>query len=389
MDESRHGATIISSILRQDRKVTSYKIALVRAINDVALAFPDLATTRQAVAIPLWMLAEWWIAYYWPFVGTDPIRQGPQAHSGEGRTNDMAFRPALTHLRQTWEETTATASLPAEGFIVRSELRVPRRFASTPSSVRTAYTQARTAITKTLEMPIRYAGPSSQQWSIFPKPCRFSAMPEHTVPVPGTDPTDVCVRIDGVLWHSFCQMTLWIEALCLHEWCLLSEAVQPRDGIDRGTIYRLLTARPDNRRPLTWERHQIDLLLLEGMTFTCPWTQKALTQHNLYDLDHLIPIAVYPTNELWNLIPSDPTFNQHTKRDRIPSAATLARAEPQIVLAYRQYDTTQHLHHALHEDVALRFSFPTPAAGRFPEMVTTAVLSFVEQLALARNSPRF
>jgi hypothetical protein len=64
-------------------------------------------------------------------------------------------------------------------------------------------------------------------------------------------------------------MTLWIEALCLHEWCRLSEAVQPRAGVDRGAIYRLLTARPDNRRPLTRERHQIDLLLPEGMTFTC------------------------------------------------------------------------------------------------------------------------
>ncbi len=94
MDENGCGATIISSILRHDRKVTSYKIALVRAINDVALSFPDLASPGQDVAIPLWMLAEWWIVYYWPFVGDDPIRQGPQAQTGSNVTNDMAFRPA-------------------------------------------------------------------------------------------------------------------------------------------------------------------------------------------------------------------------------------------------------------------------------------------------------
>ena len=45
------GSTI-SAILRHDSKVTSYKIALLRAINDVVLAFPDLASTEQAVAIP-------------------------------------------------------------------------------------------------------------------------------------------------------------------------------------------------------------------------------------------------------------------------------------------------------------------------------------------------
>ena len=53
MDENGRGATIISSILRHDRKVTSYKIALVRSINDVALSFPDFASPGQDVAIPL------------------------------------------------------------------------------------------------------------------------------------------------------------------------------------------------------------------------------------------------------------------------------------------------------------------------------------------------
>jgi hypothetical protein len=32
----------ISAILKHDRKVNSYKIALVRSINDVVLAFPDV-----------------------------------------------------------------------------------------------------------------------------------------------------------------------------------------------------------------------------------------------------------------------------------------------------------------------------------------------------------
>ena len=170
MDENGRGATIISSILRHDRKVTSYKIALVRAINDVALSFPDLASPGQDVAIPLWMLAEWWIAYYWPFVEKDPIRQGPQAQSGSNVTSDMAFRPALTSLRQAWESATSTISPSAEGFVVRSELRITRRHTAYPPTVLTAYTHALKAINKTLAMPIRYAGPASQQWSIFPKP---------------------------------------------------------------------------------------------------------------------------------------------------------------------------------------------------------------------------
>jgi hypothetical protein len=59
---------VISTILRYDRKVTTYKLALVRAINDVALSFPGLGDKGRDVAVPLPMLAEYWVAYYWPFV---------------------------------------------------------------------------------------------------------------------------------------------------------------------------------------------------------------------------------------------------------------------------------------------------------------------------------
>jgi hypothetical protein len=58
----------IATILRHDRKQNSYKLALIRAINDVGLSFPDAGTHGQPVAIPLRILAEYWIAYYWPFV---------------------------------------------------------------------------------------------------------------------------------------------------------------------------------------------------------------------------------------------------------------------------------------------------------------------------------
>jgi hypothetical protein len=69
--------------------------------------------------------------------------------------------------------------------------------------------------------------------------------------------------IQADLWQAFQKMSLWIEALCIHEWCLFSETVEQEDGqgADRGLIYRLLTDRPDNRRPLTWERNHVDVLL--------------------------------------------------------------------------------------------------------------------------------
>lgn len=91
-----HAGTIISTILKHDAKVTSYKIALLRAINDVVLSFPTMHQQEADVAIPLNMLAASWIGYYFPFMdATRPIRQGQK----QSVKNDVVFRPQLTRLR--------------------------------------------------------------------------------------------------------------------------------------------------------------------------------------------------------------------------------------------------------------------------------------------------
>ena len=69
------------------------------------------------------------------------------------------------------------------------------------------------------------------------------------------------------LWRGFQEMSLYVEALCIHEWSLFTERKNENSKYERGYIYRLLTERPDNRRPLTWERNQVDILLMENKEF--------------------------------------------------------------------------------------------------------------------------
>jgi hypothetical protein len=154
-------------------------------------------------------------------------------------------------------------------------------------------------------------------------------------------------------------------------------------------VYQLLTDRPDNRRPLTWERNQVDLLIMEGLEFRCPWTEKVIRKGGSYDLDHVVPIAVYPTNELWNLVPSDPTFNMHVKRSRLPGAERLARARPHLVVTFNHYSQTEALSRALHDDVAGRFAEARFSDLAFPEMVANSVVNLVTQIAESRNLAQF
>jgi hypothetical protein len=378
---------VISTILKHDSKVTSYKIALLRAINDVVLAFPDIRNLGCDVAIPLRVLAEFWLAYYWPFVDPDqPILQGPRSFRDGVMRNDMAFRAALSDFRRIWQNTWGGLSSPADGYTVINELRIPRRRVQYSDEILNAYDAALRHIARAIQMPIRHAGLG--EWTVFAKPQRFSRL-KDVVGIPGTQPHDVCLLINETLWQTFRELSLWVEALCIHEWSLFTERVEQPAGtiVDRGITYKLLTAHPDNRRPLTWERNHIDVLLMEGYEFVCPWTARRITDRAPYDLDHIVPVSVYPINELWNLVPADPDFNAHTKRDRLPSPKRLFEARPHLLLAYTNYGLSAPLAQAIQEDVAVRFVRIT---GRdFVLEVTDAVMDFVASLADTRNLAQF
>jgi hypothetical protein len=36
-----------------------------------------------------------------------------------------------------------------------------------------------------------------------------------------------------------------------------------------------------------------------------PWTGQLISGGKRYDLDHLVPLVLYPMNDLWNLVPPD------------------------------------------------------------------------------------
>jgi hypothetical protein len=376
-------AQAVSSILRFDKKVNSYKLALVRALNDVVLSYPNLSGGGFDVCVPLRKLAEYWLAYYWPFVDPqDPVMQGPRAMRGGVLGNDVSFRPALTNLRSAWKEHFGTAR-PSDGFLLVAELRVPRIAAGYPPHLQRAYRIALSAVTKALAQPIRYAGPGGETHGVFPSP-RPAADWLEAVVMPGTSPEESSVLVRANLWSAFRELSLWVEALCVHEWSIFTEGVVS-SGVDRGRAYFLLTSRPDNRRPLSWERNQVELLMLEGKTFVCPWTGKNLAVRS-YAIDHIIPVSVYPTNELWNLVPSDGYFNAHEKRARMPTSRRMESATLHLAQTYALYMGSQTLGQALSSDLQERFALTRIGNA---EDIAKAVADATLAIADARSVERF
>ena len=156
----------------------------------------------------------------------------------------------------------------------------------------------------------------------------------------------------------------------------------------RGKVFTLLTTRLKPRRSLDWERTQIDQLLANKFEFTCPWSGKIIKKDIAYDLDHIIPVSIYPYNELWNLVPSDPEFNQRKKRDRLPNEKRLSIAENRLATTYNMYYQSNELRKAIIEDIHYRFNQKIDEEF-FGSQLSRIVLNFIRIISDVRNVARF
>ena len=90
----------IEGVLNRDRKVATYKLALFRALCDIAMTSYRLAKWRPdgSVGVPIGAVAERWIQYYWPLLedASDFIPQ-IRGESPKSRLH-IGFRPHLERL---------------------------------------------------------------------------------------------------------------------------------------------------------------------------------------------------------------------------------------------------------------------------------------------------
>lgn len=372
----RDGREVLATLLRHEAKANTYKFALIRALNDLALESPWWP--EQAVSVPLRRVAERWLVSYWPFVGEREVQQGARALRDGVRRQDMSFRPALARLRLAWEALPYTRSHPADGALLLAEYQAGR--GRLPPELLTLTEQTLDALAQAVRQPVKFAGLGGAH-GLFGPPAPVRTLPGRALP--GAHPDDLAFVVPADLWRALRELSLWVEALCLHEWSLFVERVDQTPAVTRGEVFMLLTANPEGRVPLTWERNQLRLLLLGGQPFHCPWTGRALGADS-FNLDHLIPIAVHPINELWNLVPSDPRHNMHVKRDRIPGVARLRQALPVLTQTYALYLAAPNLTASLQGEVQRRFGGHLSAPHLAQE-----VIQLSDTVAQARNVPRY
>lgn len=88
----------IETILNRDRKEATYKLALFRALAEIATQESRLAVwlSNGEVGIPIDRVSELWLQYFWPIFATSAVIPQSQKEGAGGKP--VKFRRALTEL---------------------------------------------------------------------------------------------------------------------------------------------------------------------------------------------------------------------------------------------------------------------------------------------------
>lgn len=306
----------INQIIERESKSSTYKFALLRGVIDIIQDnSPYIAESVSTVQMPLGLLVEKWILYYYPLLEHPAgIRQS----HGEGR---MAFTEELQALISYYSskgglsafyQDYRTGQLPVEVHAVLYSL----------------YLKLRDTITR---MPMKYLGTSVGKggfYSIFKPVLEHRKRSHHRGPdqqhlIHGYGYFKMPITYFNVLqlMGSFISGR---DSL-LVKWAEFSVAASGGKLRMEQVLEEALKSPVTDR--LVNESKKVYASVLEQCgTVHCVWTGKPVRQ---FDIDHAIPFSIWRNNDLWNLLPASKDANRK-KSDSIPDPGLIERQQKLI-----------------------------------------------------------
>jgi len=289
----------IESILNRDKKTATYKLALFRALCDIALSEYNSASWYPdgRVGIDIKTITDKWIMYYWPlFESPDFI---PQL-SGEkaAGTKSILFRQDMNSLIDAYHK---------QGGLNRFYIDLAgdadlawknRLYAGVCKKISTAI----------IKGPVVYAGGSLDDETVF----------EYS-------PGERRILFSADLWSELSLMGHWINDALVIRWGELTSGISGGE-IPASRVIDLLLRLPVTERDTQASRG----IFSNSPGLECVWTGVRL--NDTFDMDHVIPFSLWRNNDLWNLLPAHPKVNNR-KRDMLP-ARELLHSRRDIIIGY-------------------------------------------------------
>jgi hypothetical protein len=275
----------IESVLNRDKKVATYKLALIRALCDIAMTNFQLAEWREGgkIAIPLEAISEKWLFYYWPLFESEKFLPQIQGES-EACTKPIAFRKLMKELIVTYR---------ASGGFTR--FTMDYRSSSLKSHQCLIISQILKKIGATIVSgPVTYAGGSLKSGRIF----------EYDIKTKS-------VLFSTDIWHELSLMGHWINDAILLRWATLTSRLSKGELIQPSEVINFLLTDPIPERDVLAVRQIYSSLGSKE----CVWSAQPLG--NAFEIDHVMPFSLWRNNNLWNLLPVTKAVNRQ-KSDMLP-----------------------------------------------------------------------
>lgn len=286
-------ATVIGT---RERKVATYKLALLRALTDIAQTQAQAVRWRadDRVAVPIEAIALRWIEYYWPLLDTSSPFLPQQQGNWDTQKHTLGFAEEHLELRQHYPA--STGGLSAYVIALHNGL---------PNPAKALQLKLLAALKHTIkEGPVEHAGASLAGGPLF-----VYERPHVLVPVG--------------LWRELTLLGHWIADSILLRWADLVERLSGKE-VRAATALQFLLVVPDAERDTSAVRQiLIDRPKAGRRRLRCVWTDRELTPDRVA-IDHVLPWSLWHNNDLWNLLPADAKVNLQ-KSDQLP-ARQLVRA---------------------------------------------------------------
>jgi SAM-dependent methyltransferase len=287
----------IEGVLNRDRKTATYKLALFRALSEIAVTNFHRAQWRAdgTVGIPINDVVERWISYYWPIF--ESAKFIPQIN---GETSDykikIAFRPLMDELISHYKHS---------GRLTRFTLDY--RNSEVNNDVKPLIYKLINTVRKTIvKGPIAFAGGSLESGTLFTY-----------------DSTNKVIVLGADIWKELSLMANWVLDALILRWAELTCQIA-KNEVKASEIIDLLLTVPIPERDVESVR-QIYRTLKDK---ECVWTGKALS--NTFEVDHVLPFSLWRNNDLWNLLPIHSNINR-SKSNKLPKNALLLQRKSCII----------------------------------------------------------
>ena len=306
----------IEAIINRDKKVTTYKLALLRAMCEISQnEYLNVQWHAQnQVSLPLGLICEKWIYYYWPLVEAENLI--PQMNGYE-RTKKIAYRKQLSALIDDFRLNGGLSAFHVSfrsGKLSSLELVHLRDVINAISG----------AIVKG---PVKYAGGALENTDrVF----SFHGSLNLKEILSREDISKNLGRVyfDAGIWREMCLVGHWIGEAIILRWAELVREFS-NGIIPVAEILSVLLVTAEIDRDVALARS-----VFEGAeNLNCVWSNKPLIGRR-FDIDHIIPFSIWHNNDLWNLVPSDQSINNQ-KRDKIITRNMIFRSEDRIVHYWR------------------------------------------------------